>query len=158
MAVSAKHKQKVRGVGIAWWAERIETDLRSIRRALRRPLESEAAQSGLTVPQTAVMRIVMRQKGINLKDLSHEVGLAHSTVSGIVDRLEKQELIERRTDPHDARNTHIYPTLPVTEFVRKRIPQLARGPLVVALKRVTEAERREIGNAVQKLRELVEKT
>lgn len=141
---------------IASWAERIETDLRNIRRALRRPLESEAAKSGLTMPQTAVMRIVVRENGINLKRLSHEVGLAHSTVSGIVDRLEKRKLLERCTDSHDGRNIRIYPTLPVTEFVRKRIPQLERGPLAVALGQVTEAEREEIGNAVQKLRKLVE--
>jgi DNA-binding IclR family transcriptional regulator len=32
-----------------------------------------------------------------LKDLSHQVGPAHSTVSEIVDRLEKQGLLERKT-------------------------------------------------------------
>lgn len=157
MTRSAYRRKRVRGIGIDTWAERIETDLRHIRRALRRPLESEAAKSGLTMPQIAVMRIVLRENGINLKRLSHEVSLAHSTVSGIVDRLEKRKLIERRTDSDDGRNIRIYPTLPVKEFVRNRIPQLERGPLEMALEQVTEAEREEIGNAVQKLRELVEK-
>jgi DNA-binding MarR family transcriptional regulator len=32
-----------------------------------------------------------------LKDLSHQVGPAHSTVSEIVDRLEKQGLLEPKT-------------------------------------------------------------
>ena len=36
------------------------------------------------------MRIVVRNDGISLKELSAAVNLAHSTVSGIVDRLEKR--------------------------------------------------------------------
>jgi DNA-binding MarR family transcriptional regulator len=43
------------------------------------------------VPQSAVIQAVVKHDGISLKDLSREVSLAHSTVSGIVDRLEKRE-------------------------------------------------------------------
>src|SRR5260370_34550614 len=74
---------------IAAQAQRMERDLSVIRRTLRKPLEAEVAKGELTVPQSAVMQVVVRQNGISLKDLSREVSLAHSTVSGIVDRLEK---------------------------------------------------------------------
>lgn len=141
---------------VAMQAERMERDLSAIRRALRKPLEAEYARGELTVPQTAVMRVVVRQHGISLKDLSREVSLAHSTVSGIVDRLEKQGLVERRADPEDGRTSRIYPTATVTEFVRERIPQLSRGPLETALQRATVAERAEIGKALRRLRELLE--
>jgi DNA-binding MarR family transcriptional regulator len=141
---------------IAVLAERMEQDLSAIRRALRKPLEAEFAKGALTVPQTAVMRAVVRQQGISLKELSRQVSLAHSTVSGIVDRLEKRRMIERRADLEDGRASRIYPTAAVAEFVREQIPRLSRGPLEDALERATKAERAAIATALQRLRELLE--
>ena len=137
-------------------AEAMEKDLGAIRRALRKPLETEMARGELTVPQTAVMRVVVRRGGVSLKDLSGEVSLAHSTVSGIVDRLEKRGMVERRADPEDGRTSRIYPTAVVAEFVREQIPRLSRGPIEDALERATSAERAAIGEALRRLRELLE--
>jgi DNA-binding MarR family transcriptional regulator len=138
-------------------AQRIERDLSAIRRALRKPLETEIARGGLTIPQTAVMRVLMRHEGISLKDLSREVSLAHSTVSGIVDRMQMRGLVERKPDPQDGRTTRIFPTQVVTEFVRERIPELASDPLAAALARGSGEERETIENAVRRLRELLER-
>jgi DNA-binding MarR family transcriptional regulator len=140
---------------IAALAEQMERDLGSIRQTLRKPLEAEVAKGDLTVPQSAVMRAVVRSPGINLKDLSREVSLAHSTVSGIVDRLSKRGMIERRTDSSDGRVSCIYPAAIVAEFVRERIPLLSRGPLQSALQRATQEERKAIGAALRRLRELL---
>lgn len=136
--------------------QRMESDLGSIRRALRKPLEAEVARGELTVPQSAVMRVVVGHRGISLKDLSREVSLAHSTVSGIADRLEKRGMIERRPDPHDGRISRIYPTGPVLEWVRDRLPKLSSGPLASALSRTTDEERLSIEQALRRLRELLE--
>ena len=137
-------------------AEQLEQDLGVIRRVMRKPLDALVARGELTAPQTAVMREVVRNEGVNLRDLSRAVSLAHSTVSGIVDRLEKQGLIERRPDPRDGRVSCIYPTPPVREFVRDRLPALSRGPLLEALARATAEERAGITAALRRLRELLE--
>lgn len=144
--------------GIATLAEQLEQDLSGIRRALRRPLDAEVAKGELTGPQTNVMQVVVRRDGIRLKDLSQAVNLAHSTVSGIVDRLEKRGMIERRTDAADGRVSSIYPTAVVKEFVRNEIPALRRRPLEGALERVSPAERARIGSAIRRLREILEQT
>jgi DNA-binding MarR family transcriptional regulator len=136
----------------------MERDLNAIRRALRKPLEAEVARGELTVPQSAVMRIVVRHDGISLKDLSREVSLAHSTVSGIADRLEQRGMIERRPDPHDGRISRIYPTASVMEWVRDRLPALASGPLASALSRATAEERTSIEHALHRLSELLEQS
>jgi DNA-binding MarR family transcriptional regulator len=149
---SGQHKSRK----IAQQAEQIAADLNAIRRALRKPLEAEIAKGELTAPQTAVMRVVVRQPGVILKDLSREVGLAHSTVSGIADRLEKRGLLRRKTDPEDARTTRIHPTSAVSDFVRHRMPQLSQGPLESALDRATKEERAAIGEALERLRKLLE--
>ncbi len=136
----------------------MESDLSAIRRALRKPLEAEVARGDLTLPQSAVMRVVVRQPGITLKDLSREVSLAHSTVSGIADRLEKRGMIERRADPADGRVARIYPTAVVTEWVREQIPSLRIGPLLSALERATPGERDSLAAALRRLRELLEES
>jgi DNA-binding MarR family transcriptional regulator len=134
----------------------MDKDLSAIRRLLRRPLEAEVARGELTVPQSAVMRAVVRHDGISLKDLSREVSLAHSTVSGIVDRLEKRGMIERRADAADGRVTRIHPTAVVNRFVREQMPALSRGPLQAALERANANEREELVAALGRLRELLE--
>jgi DNA-binding MarR family transcriptional regulator len=136
-------------------ASRMESDLRAIQHAMRKPVEAQVAQGGLTVPQTAVMHEVVSQHGISLKDLSKRLSLAHSTVSGIVDRLEKRGLIERRPDQNDGRISSIYPTAPVTKFVREDLPALTRGPLQKALQHATPAECEKIERALRRLRELL---
>jgi DNA-binding MarR family transcriptional regulator len=137
-------------------AERVDRDLGAIRRALRKPIEAEIAQGALTVPQIAVMQEVVLHNGISLKDLSRRLSLAHSTVSGIVDRLEKRGMIERRADLKDGRISSIFPSAPVSQFVSEKLPALTRGPLQQALQRATATERDLIERALRRLRELLD--
>ena len=141
---------------IAAQTERMEQDLSAIRRTLRRPLEAEIARGNLTAPQKAAMRVIVRTPGIALKDLSKELNLAHSTVSGIADRLAKNGLVERRPDPQDRRSCCIYPTDVVNDFVREQIPALTRGPLQAALEQATPEERASIEHGLRRLRELLD--
>ena len=101
------------------------------------------------------MREVVRNHGINLRDLSRAVSLAHSTASGIVDRLEKRGMVERRPDPRDGRLSCIYPSAVVEQFIKERLPALSRGPLQTALERATVEERVAIERALRRLRELL---
>lgn len=144
------------GSDLAAQAERMERDLGAIRHALRKPVEAEVAQGGLTVPQKALMQVVVRHHGISLKDLSRQLSLAHSTVSGIVDRLEKRGLIDRRASDSDGRVSCIFPSNAVAAFVRDQIPALTRGPLQTALHRAAPAERDRIERALRRLRELLD--
>jgi len=141
---------------IAAQAERIDRDLAAIRHALRKPMEAEFAGAGLTVPQTALMRAVVFDSGVSLKDLSRQLSLAHSTVSGIVDRLETRGMLARRPDPDDGRICRIYPAPAVAEYMRTRFPALTQGPLQAALRRAKPGERNTIEQALRRLRQLLE--
>src|SRR5204863_128629 len=70
-------------------AETIIRHMEAIRAILDMAEEQDIASSGLTLPQIAVLRQLTVQDGLSLKELSERLGLAHSTVSGIVDRLER---------------------------------------------------------------------
>jgi DNA-binding MarR family transcriptional regulator len=138
-------------------AEEIDLHLRTVRQVLRQPVEAEFARGGLTGPQRSVMHVVVKSNGTCLKDLSKQVGLAHSTVSGIVDRLEKQGLVERKPDAGDARVSVITASKAVRAFLRNTLPSLTINPLVEALRRAKPAERDKILEGLRTLRRIVEK-
>jgi DNA-binding MarR family transcriptional regulator len=137
-------------------AQEIDQHLRAIRRTLRQPAEAEFSKSGLTGPQRSVMQAVVLARGLSLKEASRQVGLAHSTVSGIVDRLERQGLVERHTDKKDHRVKLIVASKVVRDYVRDTLPTLVVHPLVEALKRAKPVERREILEGLRTLRRVLE--
>src|SRR5262249_19025218 len=114
-------------------AQEIDRDLRAIRARIRRPLAAEIARGNLTGPQQSVMHALVQSDGMSLKELSAHLGLAHSTVSGIIDRLQERGMVERRTSETDRRVTRIGVTREVRDFVRDHLPALLLHPLQEAL-------------------------
>ena len=139
-------------------AEDIDRDLRAIRERVRRPLEAEIARGNLTGPQQSVIHALFKSDGMSLKELSGHLGLAHSTVSGIVDRLQERGLVERRADEADKRFTRVVVTQIVRDFVRDTLPRLSIHPLAEALGRANAAQRRAIVKGLKTLRNILEDT
>ncbi|KAA6459699.1 MarR family transcriptional regulator [Acidobacteria bacterium AB60] len=136
-------------------AAAMERDLGAIHHAMRRALKAEVAKGELTGPQTAVMRIVVGNPGVSLRDLSREVSLAHSTVSGIVDRLETRGMVQRTTDGADGRIVRVLPTAAVTSWIETQLPHVKTGPLQRALLQADPEEREALAKAVARLRALL---
>jgi DNA-binding MarR family transcriptional regulator len=137
-------------------AEEIDRDLKAIREVVRRPLNSEIEKGDLTGPQKIAMAALVGSDGMSVRDLRIQLGLAHSTTSGIVDRLEKRGMVERQQDAKDRRVTRIVVTQAVRDFVHREMPELAIHPLVEALRRARPAEREAIANGVKTLRRILE--
>jgi len=136
-------------------AREVEGSLRAIQRAMRRPLQAEIARGELTAPQMAILSILVGAEGLSLKELSERAALAHSTVSGIVDRLESRGLVAREPDAADGRFSRIVVTEPVRAFVHDKLPQLAVQPLAEALRRATQTQRLKIAEGVRTLQQLL---
>src|SRR5215472_2720015 len=117
-------KTNRKGTELQQLALEIEKHLTAIRQQIRRPVEAEFAKGGLTGPQRTVMQALVQTDGLSLKELTTRVGLAHSTVSGIADRLEKRGLAERLPDRNDRRHTRIAVSSVVREFMEKKYPVL----------------------------------
>lgn len=133
-------------------AHAIELDLREISQAMRRLLEAEYARGQLTAPQRIVMQVLFHSEGMSLKDLCERVALSHSTVSGIVDRLQTKGMVARSTDSTDRRLTRIAVTPVVRQFMAQQAPRLAAQPLIEALGRLSEQERRAVSRGLRLLR------
>lgn len=81
---------------------------------------------------------------MTLGDLSRELELSHSTVSGIVDRLEAKDIVKRRPSPDDRR----YVQISLTEHLASQAPALSDdgpiGRLEAVLREASPDERRSI--------------
>lgn len=120
----------------------------------RNPLV-EAAESGITGPQVTVMTFLVTRGPMTLTELSRLMGMSHSTVSGIVDRLEARGLVRRTPDPKDQRRTRIAVTDNVTRYMR----ELEAGPsgrLAAALANATPDQRRAIAEGLEALRAVLD--
>lgn len=150
-------KTNRKGTELQQLALEIEQHLTAIRQQIRRPVEAEFAKGGLTGPQRTVMQALVQSDGLSLKELTTRVGLAHSTVSGIADRLQKRGLLERQPDLNDRRHTRIVVSSVVREFMDKRYPMLAAHPLFDVLRLADSAERNAIVTGILTLRRLLDK-
>jgi DNA-binding MarR family transcriptional regulator len=137
-------------------AQEVDQHLGVIRQRLRERLETEFARGGLTGPQRMVMQVLVQSEGLSLKELSARLSLAHSTVSGIIDRLQVRGMVVRRRDEEDGRATLIAPSGPVRDFVANRMPELAISPLAEALRGASDSERATVLRGLRKLRALIE--
>ena len=139
-------------------AQEVDQHLGIIRQRLREPLETEFARGGLTAPQRMVMQALVQSEGLSLKQLSAQVSLAHSTVSGIVDRLQVRGFVLRRRDEADGRATVIAPSAEVRDFLSNRMPELAISPLTKALRGASKSEQATVLRGLRKLRALIEQS
>ncbi len=136
----------------------VDRDLKAIRKILRRPMEQEVARGDLTGPQMSAMRLLVKSESESLKELSAKLGLAHSTVSGIVDRLEKKGMVERKVEEKDQRFTRIVVSEIVRDYIKNEWPKLEVNPLAAALQNGRPKEREAVMVGIRTLRQLLEKT
>ncbi|MDO8473505.1 MAG: MarR family transcriptional regulator [Dehalococcoidia bacterium] len=68
------------------------------------------AAYGMTPSQLFVFSALWMEDGINFSDLANKVAIDVSTLTGIIDRMEKRGLVERRPDQKDRRAVRLYLT------------------------------------------------
>lgn len=63
--------------------------------------------TGVTAPQGMVIGILSKNKKMKITELSNYLGLSNSTVSGIIDKLETQEMVVRERSKEDKRVVYV---------------------------------------------------
>lgn len=93
--------------------DRIEEVLVALRRVIRATdLHSKhlAKTTGLTAPQILVLQSIRDKGEVTIGELANEVSLSQATVTTILDRLEKRNLVFRERSKSDKRKVHAYLT------------------------------------------------
>ncbi|WLV24503.1 MarR family transcriptional regulator [Aciduricibacillus chroicocephali] len=75
----------------------------SVNKLLYNLAKADAEKNGLTVVQLKALYKLSSHPNIGLVELAEHLKLTNSTVSGVVERLVKHGLVERKHDPHDRR-------------------------------------------------------
>ena len=81
--------------------------LKGIMNAIKQGMECHFKELNLTAPQGMLITVLARNKRMKVSDLSQQLQLSNSTVSGIIDRLEKQDLVERTRSEEDRRVVYV---------------------------------------------------
>jgi MarR family transcriptional regulator, organic hydroperoxide resistance regulator len=129
--------------------------LRRIIKALQDYSQQVSGQFGITGPQLWALKTLSQNGDLALGELSKRMYLHPSTITGLVDRLEKKDLVLRRRDEEDRRVITIHLTSKGTSLVKKA-PHPIQGKMVYGLRRLKKHELHSIFNAVQRLTEIME--
>lgn len=82
--------------------------LSRVMRKVHRYYESKFSQYGITPSQFYVLTAVWEKDGVKFKDLAKSLDMDGSTLTSILDRMERLELLERRNDPEDRRSLLVF--------------------------------------------------
>lgn len=74
---------------------------------LRQNMMKGMESMGITAPQGMVLGTLSKLGQVKISELSEKLGLSNSTISGIVDRLEKMEFVERIRSEEDRRVVYV---------------------------------------------------
>lgn len=81
--------------------------MKQIMDSIKQNIEEQFIEMNLTGPQAFLIGTLSLFGEMKISDLSEKLGLSNSTVSGIVDRLEKQGLVVRRRSTDDRRIVYV---------------------------------------------------
>ena len=132
--------------------DEVLTNLRRVIRATDLHSRQLSKKSGLTAPQLLVMVTIQKHPEYTISEIAKEISLSQATVTTIVDRLEKRELLHRVRSDVDRRRVHpqltesgkkliaAAPTALQDSFVEQfeQLEDWEQAYLVAALKRVAQ--------------------
>lgn len=100
-------------------AEDVLIALRRVIRATDLHSKQLIKTATVTAPQLLLMQAINRQGDAIISKLAQEVSLSQATVTTILDRLEKRELIYRKRSEQDKRKVHVHLTEQGQEILHK---------------------------------------
>ncbi|GGM41798.1 MarR family transcriptional regulator [Paraliobacillus quinghaiensis] len=88
----------------------IATLIREINAGLNQRIRETFKDKPITPPQMMIIFMLAEEKRLKVSEISKKMSLANSTVSGILDRLEKQDYIKRVRSESDKRVVYVEAT------------------------------------------------
>ena len=121
-----------------------------IARSMKRALEVKLSEHGLTLGQFAVLAGLWDTDGISLSELGKKLDFDNPTITGIVDRMEREEFLERKRDDVDRRVIKVYLT-PRGRRLKSVLPSLAEAVNGYAVEGFTGAEREQLKSFLDRI-------
>jgi len=125
-------------------------NLRRVFQILNEQSKKVERETGITGPQLWAIKTIHESSPVNVSDLANKLYLHPTTVVGIIDRLEKQNLVERRRSKDDRRVVWIGLTDKGNDLV-KSAPEVVQGLLVSGLEEISANNLIEIDRSMKLL-------
>jgi DNA-binding MarR family transcriptional regulator len=90
-------------------------------RGMKRALDTRLSQHDITATQYIVLLLLQEQDGISLSKLGHCLHFDNPTITGIIDRMERDGLVERRRIADDRRVINIFMTHAGRELIEDNL-------------------------------------
>lgn len=109
----------------------------------------------VTGPQLWALKTISQNESLSLSDLSERMYLHPSTITGVIDRLERKGYVTRSRDKVDRRVIYVQLS-GEGKRLAKRAPNPAQGRMIYGLKNLKKRELDLIYESVQRLVEIME--
>ncbi len=124
--------------------------LKSIKESMHQMMQHQLKDMTLTGPQGMVVGLLSRNESLRISELAEKMGLSMSTVSELVDRLEKMDAVRRLKSSEDGRVVLVS----LTEDFRKESAGKFKEVESIWLKRIESASEDELQKIIDGLEAL----
>ncbi|MEW4467324.1 MarR family transcriptional regulator [Parasphingorhabdus sp. JC815] len=124
--------------------------LRQISRAIDLHSKKLKKETGQTTPQLLLLKALEKDGRAKPSIIAKSVHLSHATVTSIVDRLEKSEMVTRVKSEDDRRSVEIVLTDKGRECV-KNAPEMLQEDFLVSFSRLKDWEQNLLISSVQRI-------
>ena len=141
-------------------SSRIEEMLTAIKRIvslIKQNFERDFKKMHVTQSQILVMRVLNQYGDMKMSDISRELDLSNSTVSGIIDRLVEKKIVKRKRSEEDRRIVMISLAEEYCKPVKKQLNAFALK-MRRALSTTTEEDLDSIMQGLEKLERILEES
>jgi len=114
-------------------------------------MKNSLDEFGLTPPQFATLAFLWKTDGINQHELGCLMKVDRTTISGILERLERLEFVSRGMDPRDRRSYVLFVTKKGKKLYDRLVPALNNVNEEISL-RLTGPEQEQLALLLKKLR------
>jgi DNA-binding MarR family transcriptional regulator len=142
----AREDGSVASIGVSLWVRLLESHNRMLAE-IRRRLADEC-----TMPRFDLLANLERDDGQTLASLSRRMLVTAGNLTGLVDRAERDGVVERRPDPNDRRLSRVYLTAKGRDLVQTLIPAHS-SHVSELLSSLDATERRELRRLLGRLRD-----
>jgi len=133
----------------------IMQSLRRIFKSIQDYSQEVSNKFGITGPQLWVLKIISGNENLSLGELSKRMYLHPSSITGLVDRLEKKGYVLRDRGQEDRRVIKVQLTSEGKKLVGKA-PNPIQGKMIYGLRELRKGKLNLIYNSIQELVEIME--
>ena len=108
----------------------------------------------LSISQAKVLMILSHKESFKMKDITEELGIANSSATEVIDKLIKEELVERFRKPDDRRVVRVKLTEKGRNFIDE-IKELKRKCWRTMIEKSEEEDREDLLRVAKKFYELI---